>query len=428
MYGISTNDDCGRATGDRRRCTSCTDRFPLGRGISLLRRRGDRRRTAVLRSRSLFRYYGPDFGRQSSRSSRRSARASVPRTRSPRPAALRRCGVRSRRSASDAATRSSFLPSRSSRPSTPSCRWARFRCSRRSIVAQPRPALLRRRCHARTAAVIPVHLENVAADMDPILDLARRPWHRRLEDTAQSHRLHLPRAAPRDARRPGRVLAATREEHHRWRRRGGHQRRPELGFGRPASRTKAASSSRAAVGPGRRTRRAVPRREPPHDRVRRRHRRGAAADSSPGLLDAMRANKHRILTGVGDVPRPGVAAASRSRRRRLEQHHVVRTGRGPAAWWRHCGPKGSRRCSSTTASRCTPTKRSWRVAPHRTRAGPGIAPSTPRPSVRDGHVSADRVDRESQHHDRGRRLVHAGRLRRRGNRGAQGRSRPDRHS
>jgi 8-amino-3,8-dideoxy-alpha-D-manno-octulosonate transaminase len=38
----------------------------------------------------------------------------------------------------------------------------------------------------RTVAVLPVHLENVAADMDPIIDVARRHDLRVVEDTAQS--------------------------------------------------------------------------------------------------------------------------------------------------------------------------------------------------------------------------------------------------
>ena len=48
------------------------------------------------------------------------------------------------------------------------------------------PADLAARITARTFAVMPVHLANVAADMDPILDIARQHGVRVLEDAAQA--------------------------------------------------------------------------------------------------------------------------------------------------------------------------------------------------------------------------------------------------
>ena len=94
-----------------------------------------------------------------------------------------------------------------------------------------------------------------------------------------------------------RLLAAAREERHLRRgRRRRHLRRAASTSARRATRTRAGSSSPAtAAARGDELDRAVRRREPAHDRARRRHRRRAQLGTLPGSLDRMRANKARVL-------------------------------------------------------------------------------------------------------------------------------------
>jgi dTDP-4-amino-4,6-dideoxygalactose transaminase len=49
------------------------------------------------------------------------------------------------------------------------------------------PALIEAAITPRTKAILPVHLHGLMADMDPIVDLARRHGFVVIEDAAQSH-------------------------------------------------------------------------------------------------------------------------------------------------------------------------------------------------------------------------------------------------
>lgn len=164
-----------------------TRHLPLGRGVALL---GDEEVAAaleVLRSRSLFRYYGPDFQR---------------RVEAFETALCEQLGV-----ARAVATSSGTAALRGALAAlgvgcgdeviVPAFTFIATINAVVSMGAVPvfaevdaslnlDPSRLDDVVSERTVAVIPVHLENVAADMDPIMQVARRRSLRVVEDAAQS--------------------------------------------------------------------------------------------------------------------------------------------------------------------------------------------------------------------------------------------------
>ncbi len=204
MYGIPTNR-LGRcrtspappegvtiATNDTRLALDGgtpvrTRHLPLGRGVALL---GDEEIDAaveVLRSRSLFRYYGPDFQR---------------RVEGFEQALCQQLGV-----AHAVATSSGTAALRCALAAlgvgcgdevvVPAFTFIATVNAVVSMGAVPvfaevddslnlDPTRLEEAISERTVAVIPVHLENVGADMDPIMEVARRRGLGVVEDAAQS--------------------------------------------------------------------------------------------------------------------------------------------------------------------------------------------------------------------------------------------------
>lgn len=164
-----------------------TRHLPIGRGVALL---GDEEIAAaveVLRSRSLFRYYGPDFGHRVEAfeaalcAHLRVARAVAT---SSGTAALR-CAL------------SALGVGCGDEVVVPAFTFIATVNAVVSVGALPvfaevdeslnlDPSRLAHAISERTVAIIPVHLENVAADMDPIMEIARARGLAVVEDAAQS--------------------------------------------------------------------------------------------------------------------------------------------------------------------------------------------------------------------------------------------------
>ena len=175
----------------------------------------------------------------------------------------------------------------------------------------------------------------------------------------------------------GIYLVATRKDDHvRRRRRRGHQRRQPV------------RASGALPGPGRavlhqprrrarrRTRGAVRRREPAHDRDRRRHRNGAARQARRVAGRRCATNRARIADAVGDVDGPHAADASRPRGDGSSSlTWFAPSGTGEAVRARRCCTRASRARGCTTGCPCTRRRRSSSSAPLPARAGRGTAPS-----------------------------------------------------
>lgn len=161
--------------------------YPTGRGLAVF---GDEEIEAaleVLRSRSLFRYYGPKLGRR--------AEAFEARLRdlvgtryalgvSSGTAALQ-CGLMALRVEEGDEV---VVPAVTFIATVSAVVWARavpvFAEVDESLNLDP--ASFEANITEKTTAVVPVHLANVAADMDPIMQIARRHGVRVLEDAAQA--------------------------------------------------------------------------------------------------------------------------------------------------------------------------------------------------------------------------------------------------
>ena len=252
----------------------------------------------------------------------------------------------------------------------------------------------------RTVAVIPVHLENVAADMDPILELARARGLGVVEDTAQSmgstyrgrtlgtigdlgaFSLQLEKNVT-----AGEGGAVTTEDPTLWLRAArfqdqGGQFVTSTGAGRGGE------LDEPFLG----------------ENLRMTELAGAIAEVQlgrlPGLLAAMRANKRRILGELGAMAGLELPAAPRPRRRRVEQHHVVRAehrrgpadGAGTAGRGHPVGPalrRPARLRERRGVGQAHGVEQGWAVALRR----------APMPGhVRDGHVPGHRGARGPQRH------------------------------
>ena len=77
------------------------------------------------------------------------------------------------------------------------------------------PADVAAKITSRTTAVVAVHLENVACDLDPILAATAPADVPLIEDAAQAMGVLVPRAAGRQRRDPRCLLAPAREERDR---------------------------------------------------------------------------------------------------------------------------------------------------------------------------------------------------------------------
>lgn len=164
-----------------------TRHLPIGRGVALV---GDEEIAAaveVLRSRSLFRYYGPDFGhRVEAFEAALCAQLRVGRAvaTSSGTAALRGALAALGVGCGDEVVVPAFT----------------FIATVNAVVSMGAvpvfaeideslnldPTRLPDAISGRTVAIMPVHLENVAADMDPIMDVARARGLAVVEDAAQS--------------------------------------------------------------------------------------------------------------------------------------------------------------------------------------------------------------------------------------------------
>ena len=87
------------------------------------------------------------------------------------------------------------------------------------------PADVAAKINPRTAAVVAVHLENVACDMDPLLEGVGAAGCTLIEGRGPGHGCLVPQAAGRFSRDTRCVLASTREERDGRRRWGGHDGR-----------------------------------------------------------------------------------------------------------------------------------------------------------------------------------------------------------
>lgn len=164
-----------------------TRHLPIGRGVALLGEEEVAAALEVLRSRSLFRYYGPDFQRK---------------VEAFEAALCAQLGV-----AHAVATSSGTAALRSALAAlgvgcgdeviVPAFTFIATVNAVVSMGAVPvfaevdaslnlDPTRLESVVSERTAAIIPVHLENVGADMDPIMAIARRHELGVVEDVAQS--------------------------------------------------------------------------------------------------------------------------------------------------------------------------------------------------------------------------------------------------
>lgn len=164
-----------------------TTPLPLGRGLVLF---GDEEREAVLEvleSRSLFRYYGPDLQHKTEAFER-----AVCELLGPRHAVALSSGTASLRCALAAlgigCGDEVIVPSYTFIATVNAVVVAGavpvFCEVDRSLNADP--ADVEAKITPRTAAVMPVHLENVGADMDPLMEVARRRGIAVIEDACQS--------------------------------------------------------------------------------------------------------------------------------------------------------------------------------------------------------------------------------------------------
>ena len=87
------------------------------------------------------------------------------------------------------------------------------------------PADVAAKINPRTAAVVAVHLENVACDMDPLLEGVGAAGVAFIEDAAQAMGASYRKRRVGFSRDTRCVLASTREEHDGRRRWGGHDGR-----------------------------------------------------------------------------------------------------------------------------------------------------------------------------------------------------------
>lgn len=164
-----------------------TERLPLGRGVAALGEEEIAAVTDVLRSRSLFRYYGPHLGRHVEAFERDlAAQLGTPHAvaTSSGTAALRAALAALGVGCGDEVVVPAFT----------------FIASVNAVVAAGAvpvfaevdeslgldPAALEATLSERTTTLLPVHLENVGADMDPIMAVARRHELGVIEDAAQS--------------------------------------------------------------------------------------------------------------------------------------------------------------------------------------------------------------------------------------------------
>ncbi|MEV6524568.1 DegT/DnrJ/EryC1/StrS family aminotransferase [Longispora sp. NPDC051575] len=164
-----------------------TSRYEPGRGLTLWGREEEEAALAVLRSRSLFRYYGPDLQRRTEAFEEAfAASLGVPHV----------TAVSSGTAALACALIGMGIPA-GAEVIIPSMTFVA--CVSAVVMARGVPVFaeiddtltldprrIEERVSERTFAVMPVHLANVAADMDPILEVARRRGLRVLEDSAQA--------------------------------------------------------------------------------------------------------------------------------------------------------------------------------------------------------------------------------------------------
>ena len=268
-----------------------------------------------------------------------SPRTSAPRTRSRPRAAPPRCAPRWPRSASAAATRSSCPRSRSSPRSTRSSSAGAV-----PVFAEIDDTLnldadrRREQDHrAHRPPIMPVHLENVACDMDALLAVAPRHGGSRCSRTPRS----------RSARRyNGRALGTIGDigafslqlEKNITSGEGGVVVTDDDGCSQRAARYQDQGGqffTSHGGGRGERAGRAVRGREPAHDRDRRRHRRRAADEARRPARRACaatrRASSTRSATSTGLQPRrlarsrrATAGRASRGSRRRGRSRQAVR--------------------------------------------------------------------------------------------------------
>lgn len=164
-----------------------TDPLPMGRGVALMGEEEVEAALAVLRSRSLFRYYGPDLqGRvEAFEGAVRDQLGAAHAVATSSGTAALRCALAALGvGCGDEVVVPAFT----------------FIASVNAVVSLGAvpvfaevdhslnldPSRLADVVSERTVAVMPVHLENVGADMDPILEVARARGLAVVEDTAQS--------------------------------------------------------------------------------------------------------------------------------------------------------------------------------------------------------------------------------------------------
>lgn len=164
-----------------------TDRLPYGKGMALLGEEERKAAMEVLESGSLFRYYGPNF---------------LGRTAAFEDALCAQLGARHAvaTSSGTAAIRTALAALGVGCGDEVIVPAYTFIATVNAVVVAGAvpvfaeideslgldPADVESKLSERTAAVIPVHLENVACDLDPILDVCRSRDIAVLEDTAQS--------------------------------------------------------------------------------------------------------------------------------------------------------------------------------------------------------------------------------------------------
>ena len=251
------------------------------------------------------------------------------------------------------------------------------------------PSDLEQQITDRTAAIIVVHLENVACDLDALLAVAARRNIPVIEDTAQSF----------GATYHGRALGtfgalgtfSLQQEK--------NITAGEGGLVVTENETRYLASG-AVPGPGRpvrhelrerarrRAHRAVRRREPAHGRACGRGRRGAADEAAGHPRRAAREQGADRRRGRFDR-RAGPAPPARPRRRRLVEHHVVPPRCRQREALRRSGAIGrdSLRADVSGASGVPERGACSRGGPRPTGADRGRAPSTP-PAARTVRVSA----------------------------------------
>lgn len=166
---------------------SKTNRLPYGKGIALLGEEERKAALEVLESRSLFRYYGPNFlGRTAAFESALCNQLGTSHAvaTSSGTAALRTALAALGVGCGDEVIVPAYTFIATVNAVVVAGAVPVFAEIDESLGLDPSD--LEAKISERTAAVIPVHLENVACDFDPILEICRRRGLAVLEDTAQS--------------------------------------------------------------------------------------------------------------------------------------------------------------------------------------------------------------------------------------------------